>query len=174
LSRRPLCIWAFKTASDWCQTCDWLRECVQICQSTGCPLIFSWFCFYSVTIIIIGTEWSGIGNRSNSNGPLNRGHQILPYICQHLSKAWSCRSRYITVKNYIGQCLHQLKQSVNDWVFNAKTGWVKATVYCHIIPCLCKMCPNKISNKCLHGWFLIEDNTRQYEEFLYQIVSWRI
>lgn len=125
MSGRPLCIWAFKTASDWRQTCDWLRDCVQICQSTGCQLIFFWFCFCSVTIIIIGTEWSGIGNRSNSNEPINRGHQILPYICQHLSKAWSCRSRYITVKNYIWQCLHQLKQSVNDWVFKAKTGWVK-------------------------------------------------
>ena len=154
MSGRPLCIWAFKPASDWRQTCDWLRDCVQICQSTGCQLIFFWFCFSSVTIIITSTEWSGIGNRSNSNGPINRGHQILPYTCQHLSKAWSCWSCFITVKNYIGQCLHQLKQSVNDWVFNAKTGWVKQLFIAILYLVFVKCVPTKLATNAFMGDFL--------------------
>ena len=73
-------------------------------------------------------------------GPINRSHQILTYICQRLSKGWNRRSRYVTDKNYIGQCLCQQKQSVNDWVFNAQTGWVRPSVYRRIVSCLSEMC----------------------------------
>ena len=73
-------------------------------------------------------------------GPINRSHQILTYICQRLSKGWNRRSRYVTDKNYIGQCLCQQKQSVNDWVFNVQTGWVRPSVYRRIVSCLSEMC----------------------------------
>ena len=103
-------------------------------------------------------------------GPINRIHQILTYICQRLSKGWNRRSRYVTDKNYIGQCLCQQKQSVNDWVFNAQTGWVRPSVYRRIVSCLSEMCivSKNISDKCLHRRVLMEDNTRQDEEFLYR------
>ena len=104
-------------------------------------------------------------------GPINRSHQILTYVCQRLSKGWNRRSRYVTDKNYIGQCLCQQKQSVNDWVFNVQTGWVRPSVYRRIVSCLSEMCivsKKKICDKCLHRRVLIEDNTRQHEEFLYR------
>ena len=126
---------------------------------------------FSIGTDIIGTEWNRIGNGSKFFiGPIKRSHQILTYICQPLSKGWNRRSHCITDKNYIGQCLCQQKQSVNDWVFNAQTGWVRPSVYRHIVPSLSKMCivSKKISDKCLHQRVLIEDNTRQHEEFLYR------
>ena len=129
------------------------------CRSIGCrffPIPFS------IGTDIIGTKWNGIGNGSKFFiRPINRSHQILTYICQRLPKGWNRRSCYVTDKNYIGQCLCPQMQSVNDR---------------RMVPCIwlkCVLFQRKISDKCLHRRFLMEDNTRQYEEFLYQIVSWR-
>ena len=148
-----------------------IRERIQISASSyanadqsGADLIFP-------ILFSIGTEWNGISNGSKFFiGQINRSHQILTYICQRLSKGWNHRSCYITDKNYIWQCLSRQKQSVNDWVFNAQTGSVRPSVYCRIVSCLSKMCivSKKISDKCLHRRVLMEDNTRQHEEFLYR------
>ena len=57
-----------------------------------------------------------------------------------------------------------------------KQAGVRPTVYRGIVVCLSKMCivsKKKISDKCLHHIFLVENNTRQYEEVFYQIVSQR-
>ena len=104
--------------------------------------------------------------------PINRDHQILTYIHQHLSRGWNHWSLLVTDKNYIRQWLRQQKQRVNDWVSNAyyKRGWVRPTVYCHIAPCLSKVCivsKNKISDKCLHSSLKISYG-RQYQAI------WRI
>lgn len=72
-------------------------------------------------------EWNGISNGSSFfMVPINRGHQILTYINQRLSKCWNCWSHYVTHKNYIMQCM-------NDWVFNAQTGWARPTVYSPVV-----------------------------------------
>jgi len=100
------------------------------------------FCFQSVPILSVPNETESATGQNSLSGQLT-SHQILSYICQPLSKGWNRRPRCITDKNYIGQCLCQQKQSVNDWVFNAQTGWVRPSIYRHIVPCLSKMCSFK-------------------------------
>lgn len=94
---------------------------------------------FSDSVFNIGTEWNGIGNGSKFFFRLiSRSNQILTYIFERLSKGWIRRSHRVTDKNYIGQC--QQKQSLNDWVFNAQTGWILKTnslsPYCIFLKCV--------------------------------------
>lgn len=135
------------------------------------------FHFWSVLIMFVPRDITG---QTSSRGQLT---EIIKswLIPSAFIKGLKPLSLLVTDKNYIRQWLRQQKQRVNDWVFNAhyKRGWVRPTVYCHIAPCLSKVCivsKNKISDKCLHSSLKISYG-RQYqaihEEFLYQIVSWR-
>lgn len=105
-----------------------VREHVQISASSHAnanQLHGCWFFLipFSIGTGNIGPEWNRISNGSNFLiRPINRGHQILPYICHHLSKGWNRQSCCVTDKNHIGSCLCQWKQRVNNYVFNAQTG----------------------------------------------------
>ena len=52
---------------------------------------------FSIRTNNINTEWNGIGNRSNFFiRPINRGHQILTFICLHLSMGLVGRAMLVT------------------------------------------------------------------------------
>ena len=66
-----------------------IREHVQISSSCHADAGQSGADFFLIPLSI-STAWNGICNASNFFiEPINRGHQILTYICQRLSKSWN-------------------------------------------------------------------------------------
>ena len=165
--------WGDKMA-DW-QSCftivdrSLIRERVQISASghdtdqLGADFFRS--CFQSLP-----NETELATGQNSLSGQLTEVIKSWLIICQRLSRVEIVGHATLLTNIIIGQCLCQQKQSANDWVFNAQTGWVRPSVYHHIVSCLSKMCivSKKISDKCLRRRVLMEDNTRQHEEFLYR------
>lgn len=104
---------------------------------------------------------------------VNSGNKIISTFVSlfSLSKSW----HWVTLMPINWVLIFY--DSVFNW-YGSYRSWMKPTVYRHIVYFLSKMCivyKKKVTgrNKYCYPRFLTEDNTTQYEEFLYLIVSWR-